>query len=357
MMTENSGTLVANKKTNESKVSMEATMTSDISKYRYHTNLTDARLGTRVTFVTDDWFAEANRMLNPAPPEWKEGVYDDNGKWMDGWESRRKRSAGFDYAIVKLGVPGLIEAIDIDTAFFTGNYPPSASVEGCFLETGEPDETTVWTKILQDSSLKGNSHNLFECSVTDQPWTHLKLNIFPDGGVARFRCYGRPYKNWAQHSGSELTDLASVLNGGRAIACSDEHYGTISNLLNPGRGVNMGDGWETARRRTPGYDWAIIALGHPGKIEEVLIDTCHFKGNFPDSCSIQAGYVEGGTDDQLAAQSLYWEELLPSQKLTMDSEHHFRVQLNQLGRVSHIRLNIFPDGGVSRIRVLGTTEE
>ncbi len=332
-------------------------MTQELSKYRYHTNLTDARLGTQVIYVTDDWFAEANRMLNPAPPEWKEGIYDDNGKWMDGWESRRKRSSGFDYAIIKLGTPGFIEAFDIDTQFFTGNYPPSASVEACYSPDSDPTDETQWRKILADSNLQGDSHNLFECLNQEKPWTHLKLNIFPDGGVARFRCYGRPYKDWEKHATTELTDLASVLNGGRALACSDEHYGTISNLLNPGRGVNMGDGWETARRRTPGYDWVIIALGHPGKIEEVLIDTCHFKGNFPDSCSIQAGLVEGGTDEQLPAQSLYWEELLPSQKLSMDSEHHFRDQRKQLGRVSHIRLNIFPDGGVSRIRVMGTIAE
>ncbi len=145
----------------------------------------------------------------------------------------------------------------------------------------------------------------------------------------------------------------SVLNGGRALACSDEHYGSISNLINPGRGINMGDGWETARRRTPGYDWVILSLGHPGVVEKLIVDTLHFKGNYPDSCSIQAAYVKGGTESQIETQSLYWKELLPSQKLEMHQEHFFEAELQDLGPITHVRLNIFPDGGVSRLRLLG----
>lgn len=321
--------------------------------YKRSINLADARLGTRAIFVTDDWFAEVNRMLQPEPPVWKEGVFDDNGKWMDGWESRRKRFEGYDYTVIRLGVPGYVQGVDIDTAYFTGNYPPSASLEACFCDSGDPDERTRWTQILPSVDLQGNSHHLHATLHSDQPWTHLRFNIYPDGGVARLRVYGVPYRDWSAVSDTEQLDLASVLNGGRALACSDEHYGSISNLINPGRGINMGDGWETARRRTPGYDWVILSLGHPGLVEKIVVDTLHFKGNYPDSCSIQAAYVQGGTESQIETQSLYWKELLPSQKLQMHQEHHFAAELQDLGPITHVRLNIFPDGGVSRLRLLG----
>lgn len=327
-------------------------------KLRQYVNLASARLGSEVIFVTDDWFAPANRMLNPDEPVWQEGVYDDNGKWMDGWESRRKRMAGYDYAIVRLGVAGMIKAVDIDTRFFTGNYPPSASLQACFCarnEQGEvcdPDDNTEWHEVLPSVSLQGNSHHVHEIS-SERPVTHLRLNIYPDGGVARLRVYGVPYRDWSEQAADEWVDLAAALNGGRALACNDQHFGHMSNLIAPGRGINMGDGWETARRRTPGFDWVILALGHKGTVEELLIDTLHFKGNYPDSCSIQAACVSGGSDDQIEAQSLYWPELLPSQKLQMNQEHVFREQLTALGPVTHVRINIFPDGGISRVRVLG----
>ncbi len=318
-------------------------------------NLADARLGARAISVTDDWFAEVGRMLQPTEPVWKEGVFDDNGKWMDGWESRRKRYSGYDHAVIRLSSAGVIEAIDIDTRYFTGNYPPSASVDACYCEEGDPNSETEWVELLTSVSLSGDSHNLHLISSENQ-WTHLRLNIYPDGGVARFRVYGTPCKNWGETSPGQRVDLAAAMNGGRALACSDQHYGTMSNILMPGRGINMGDGWETARRRTPGFDWVIIALAQPGTVQQVLVDTCHFKGNYPDSCSITAAYVDGGTDQQIEAQSLYWETLLPSQKLQMDAEHFFEQELTDIGPVTHVRLNIFPDGGISRLRINGVID-
>jgi allantoicase len=301
-------------------------------------NLADARLGTKILSVTDDWFADANRLFQPTPAVWKEGVFDDNGKWMDGWESRRKRFEGFDTAVIRLGVPGTIKGVDIDTSYF--------------LASGEPDENTQWVEVLPAVELQGNSHH-YHAIDDSQAYSHLRFNIYPDGGVARLRVYGVPYRDWATVSADEQIDLVSALNGGRSLACSDEHYGSMSNILNPGRGVNMGDGWETARRRTPGNDWVIIALGHAGEVEKVIVDTLHFKGNYPDSCSIQAAFVKGGTDSQIETQSLFWRELLPSQKLSMHAEHEFAEQIKALGPITHIRLNVFPDGGVSRLRVLG----
>ncbi len=320
-------------------------------QYNRLVNLADARLGARAIYVTDDWFAEVNRMLNPEPPVWKEGVYDEAGKWMDGWESRRKRFEGYDYAIVKLGAPGMIEALEINTNFFTGNYPPSASVDVCYSLDKEPDEKTQWYPLLPSVDLKGDSEHLFEVS-NDQPWSHVRLNIFPDGGISRFRVYGRPFIDWENLDENESIDLVSALNGGCAISCSDEHFGKMGNLINPGRGVNMGDGWETARRRRPGYDWVILALGCPGEIDEIEIDTAHFKGNFPDSCDIQAAYVRGGTADQIATQSLFWRSLLPNQKLKADSIQRFKAE-SEFGVITHVKLNIHPDGGVSRLRLFG----
>ncbi|SFD75766.1 allantoicase [Pseudomonas citronellolis] len=315
-------------------------------------NLADERLGSKVISVTDEWFAAASRMLQPTPAVWKEGVFDDNGKWMDGWESRRKRFEGYDHAVIRLGVPGSIKGVDIDTSFFTGNFPPSASLDGCFVAEGEPNDDTQWSEVLSSVELQGNSHHYHEIS-DERPYTHLRLNIYPDGGVARLRVYGIPFRDWAQQNPNEQVDLAAALNGGRALACSDEHFGRMSNILNPGRGVNMGDGWETGRRRTPGNDWVIVALGHAGIVEKIVVDTLHFKGNYPESCNIQAAFVKGGTDSQIATQSLYWRELLPSQKLQMHNEHTFIEQIKELGPITHVRLNIFPDGGVSRLRLFG----
>ncbi|KAF1052502.1 MAG: allantoicase [Stenotrophomonas maltophilia] len=315
-------------------------------------NLADERLGSKVISVTDEWFAAASRMLQPAAAVWKEGVFDDNGKWMDGWESRRKRFEGYDHAVIRLGVPGSIKGVDIDTSFFTGNFPPSASLEGCFVVEGDPTEDTQWSEVLASVELQGNSHH-YHAIDDERPFTHLRLNIYPDGGVARLRVYGIPFRDWAKQNPSEQVDLAAALNGGRALACSDEHFGRMSNILNPGRGVNMGDGWETGRRRTPGNDWVIVALGHAGIVEKIIVDTLHFKGNYPESCNIQGAFVKGGTDNQIATQSLYWRELLPSQKLQMHNEHTFIEQIREIGPITHVRLNIFPDGGVSRLRLLG----
>ncbi|MCY1448203.1 allantoicase [compost metagenome] len=206
--------------------------------------------------------------------------------------------------------------------------------------------------MLSSVELQGNSHH-YHAIADDRAYTHLRLNIYPDGGVARLRVYGVPFRDWASQNPNEQVDLAAALNGGRALACSDEHFGRMSNILNPGRGVNMGDGWETGRRRTPGNDWVIVALGHAGIVEQIVVDTLHFKGNYPESCSIQAAYVKGGTDGQIETQSLYWRELLPSQKLQMHNEHTFIEQIKELGPITHVRLNIFPDGGVSRLRLFG----
>ncbi len=314
-------------------------------------NLAQPRLGAGIVSCSDDFFAECRRMLSPEAPVFIEGKFDDNGKWMDGWETRRRRNGGYDHAIVKLGLAGDIKGIDIDTTHFTGNYPPATSLQACHSDN-EPDESSNWVTLIPSTSLKGDSHHYFPIDNSDC-FTHIRLNIYPDGGIARLRVHGRVVSDAAALDKSSNHNLAAVELGARAIARNDAHFGAVENLLNPGRGINMGDGWETRRRREPGNDWCIIQLGHVGEINEVHIDTAHFKGNYPDRCSIQAALVGEGTADSIVTQSQFWEELMPPQKLEMDRQHSFSDAVQKIGPVSHVRLNIFPDGGISRIRLMG----
>jgi allantoicase len=291
------------------------------------------------------------RMLEPQPAVFIAGKYDDHGKWMDGWETRRKRLNGHDWAVVRLARRGVIHGVDLDTSHFTGNYPPAASMEGCDCE-GDPNASTTWTEILPSVNLQGNNHH-YHALAGDKPFTHIRLHIYPDGGIARLRIYGQPQRDWSRASRSELIDLASVENGGYVVGANNQHFGLASTMLMPGRGVNMGDGWETRRRREPGNDWCVIALGQPGTIEKIEVDTCHFKGNYPDRCSIQAAHVVGGTESSLITQSMFWPTLLPEQKLQMDLQHYFEHEIAKLGAITHIRYNMHPDGGTSRLRLWG----
>jgi allantoicase len=315
-------------------------------------NLADARLGASVLSASDEFFGAKERLLNPAEPEWRAGVYDDHGKWMDGWESRRRRDQGHDHCIVQLAAPGSLTALDIDTRFFTGNYPPYASVDGCHARA-KPDGNTQWSPLLSRVGLQGNSRNIFPVSATQQI-THLRLNIYPDGGVARLRAYGAIAADAiAATTGGGPIDLVAALHGGRALACSDEHYGAMNNLLLPGRAASMADGWETRRRREPGFDWVILQLGRPGTIERIEVDTAHFKGNFPHQVSMHAALLTTAAPENLASECLYWPVLLEPQLLKADTVHSFDSVVRNAGVVSHVRVNMHPDGGMSRVRLFG----
>ena len=320
-------------------------------------NLASAKLGAAAIRCSDEFFAPMERMLHDQPPVFIEGKYDDHGKWMDGWETRRKRVAGHDWCVVKLAKAGVIHGIEIDTTHFTGNYPPAASVEACRIDGGEPDDSTEWHTLIAQTELRGDSEHQFAID-DERAATHVRLNLFPDGGVARLRVYAEPKVDWAQIAAGEQVDLAAALNGAVALCCNDEHFGSIRNLLTPGRGVNMGDGWETRRRREPGNDWVVIALAHPGVIQKIEVDTAHFKGNYPDRCSIQGAALAAADAslDDLPKQSEKWGELLPQVKLQADSEHQFEAQIADLGAITHVRLNIYPDGGVSRLRLFGVVD-
>jgi len=319
-----------------------------------YVNLADPRLGAKALFATDEFFASKDRMLNPLPAVFIPGKYDENGKWMDGWETRRKRNLGYNSCIVQLARPGVIQGVDIDTSFFTGNFPPAASLDACFCPKDQDPmgDNVQWVEVLHSVTLKGNSHH-YHAIEASKAFTHIKLNLYPDGGVARLRVFSSPQCDWEFRQTNDRVDLVAMENGGYAVAANDQHYGKASNLLLPGRGLNMGDGWETRRRREPGNDWCIIALAHPGEVDEIEVDTAFFKGNFPDKCSIQAAFVKGGTFDSLITQSMFWPMLLPEQKLGMDQQHFFKEQIAKMGPITHIRFNIIPDGGVSRLRLWG----
>jgi len=311
-------------------------------------DLASPRLGSAVVYATDDFFADKSRLIDPAEPVFIPGKYDANGKWMDGWESRRKRSAGHDHCIVKLGKPGIVHGIEIDTRNFTGNYPPAASIDWCHSSEKQPDDG--WQTLVPSTALKGDDR-LFLAVDAIGPVTHLRLNIFPDGGVARLRVYGQVARTWKK---GERADLAAMENGALPVAANDEHFGKVSNMLAPGKSKDMADGWETRRRREPGHDWSIVALAKPGRIDEIIVDTAHFKGNYPDRCFIQA--IGGDADlpkASLITQSMYWPVILPEQKLSASKAHKFTREIMRHEPVRFVRLNIIPDGGVARLRMFG----
>jgi allantoicase len=318
-------------------------MTHKVHKW---VQLARPRLGTRVTYATDEFFGAKERLIDSADPVFIDDKYDDHGKWMDGWESRRKREPGHDYCVIRLGMPAVIHGFDVDTSHFTGNYPPQASIEACVSNEDVPEDG--WVELIPKTDLAGDSHHFLDAR-NDTVFTHVRLHIYPDGGVARLRVFGEVKADFTDVDG--YVDLAAVEHGGRPIACSDEHYGSVHNLTAPGRGVNMGDGWETARRRGPGNDWVIIALGQAGVIERAEIDTAHFKGNYPDRVSLEAALFD--SDDDASNDSPKWQTLLPVAKLKMDQQHYFDEALEKIGPVSHVRMSIYPDGGVSRIRLFG----
>lgn len=323
---------------------------------RQWVNLSSAALGAVAIDCSDDFFAPMQRMLNDAPAIFIDGKYDDHGKWMDGWESRRRRGPGNDWCVVRLARPGIVHGIEIDTSHFTGNNAPAASVEGCIIEGDYPAEQTRWIPLLERNELGGDGEFRFEVN-NSSVFSHIRLQIYPDGGIARLRVYGEPKVDWETVGRDKPVDLAASLNGAIALVCNDQHYGDMRNLLKPGRGVNMGDGWETRRRREPGNDWVIIALAHPGVIKQVEIDTAHFKGNYPDRFDLRGTLLHTAPLQSLSQQSEDWPLLVPETRLGPDQVHVLDEQIQDTGPVSHVRLNIHPDGGVSRLRLFGNVAD
>lgn len=321
-------------------------------------DLASEKLGGAVLVANDEFFAPKEDLLKATTPVFLEGEYTERGKWMDGWETRRRRTPGHDWCIIRLGLPGIIRGIVVDTSYFRGNYPEHCSFEACAIEgQATPDDLTndsiQWVPIMPQLPLVGDTQNPFPIQ-NDERFTHLRFMIYPDGGVARLRVYGEVLPDWTRlkRRGGDI-DLAAVENGGLVLACSDMFFGHRHNLIMPGRAVNMSDGWETKRRRGPGHDWVIIRLGAPGQVHRVEVDTSYFKGNFPESCSLEACNAGDSSVERLTDLSVRWNNILPRTKLQAHTRHLFEQELLDSGTASHLRFNIFPDGGVSRLRVYG----
>ena len=326
-------------------------------------DLAAERAGGAVVYANDDFFAPKENLLKASAPVFIEGKYTDRGKWMDGWESRRRRTPGFDWCIIRLGLPGVVRGVVVDTSYFRGNYPEGCSLEACALG-GQPDveelldESVEWREVLPLSDLRGDSSNPFSIQ-DDGRVTHLRFKIYPDGGVARLRVYGEVVPDMERiREGGGRIDLAAVESGALVLASSDMFFGHRHNLIMPGRAADMSDGWETKRRRGPGHDWVVIKLGARAGIRQVEVDTAHFKGNYPESCSLEGCDITPGTAaDADALANCAWSEILPRTKLQAHTRHLFLDELKQSGALTHVRFHIYPDGGVSRLRLYGSVEE
>ncbi len=310
-------------------------------------DLASRLLGAGVVACNDEFFAPADSLVEPAAPVFTPKTFGAKGQVYDGWETRRRREPGHDWAIVRLGVPGVVQGVVVDTAWFTGNYPPAASIDVTYVD-GYPSPAELadaqWRELLPRSPLGGDTANAFTVAASPAV-THVRLNIYPDGGVARLRVHGEPVPDQRFLTLGPLVDLAAVEHGGRVVGCSDMFYGNPGNLLLPGLARTMGEGWETARRRDEGNDWVTVRLGLPGTLRLAELDTTHFKGNAPGAARLR------GTLDPTSESA--WFDLLPRVDLQPDTRHRFR--LDSTTPASHVRLDVYPDGGMARLRLFGET--
>jgi allantoicase len=308
-------------------------------------DLASRALAGSVVYANDELFAHRENLVNPSPARFAPDEFGPKGKVYDGWETRRRREAGHDFAIVRLGAPGVVRGVCIDTSWFTGNYPPQASVEATSLP-GYPDPgdlvRAAWSSLVSRSGLAGDAENFF--TVDDEhSFTHVRLSIYPDGGVARLRVYGEPTPDPRLLTGT--VDLAALELGGFVVDCSDRFYSSPMQLLLPDRARSMADGWENARRRDTGNDHVTVRLAALGRVRRVEVDTSYFVGNAPGSVRL------GGAAPGSPYDSEGWPALVPRTRLQPDTRHFFRV--SPADPVTHVRLDVYPDGGVARLRVHG----
>lgn len=312
--------------------------------------LASRRVGGAVVWANDETFAERENLIKPTEPVFQPSTFGHKGQIYDGWETRRRRESGHDQAIVRLGLPGLIRGIVVDTAHFTGNYPPFASVEACAVEDyPNPEELTDWETLVPRSPLQGDTRNEFDVA-TGRRFTHVRLTIYPDGGVARLRVHGFPLPELSFLDLNSF-DLAALENGARIFGCSNMFYSSPGNLISPGFASSMGDGWETARRRDDANDWVTVQLAARGVIRLAELDTSHFKGNAPGWATLSGCDTRVAEPDEEGA----WFELLPRVRLQPDTRHRF--PLPDANPATHVRLDIYPDGGMARLRLHGAVTD
>ncbi|XP_012512401.1 PREDICTED: probable allantoicase [Propithecus coquereli] len=364
-------------------------------------DLASESVGGKILFATDDFFAPAENLIKSDGPSFKEHEYTEFGKWMDGWETRRKRKPGHDWCVIRLGIPGIVRGFDVDISYFEGNHPPRMSIQAANVEedklpkipergvrTGAeatPEEFAAvaelksndWNHLVPMTELKpgkpAESHNYFLVN-SPQRWTHIRLNIFPDGGIARLRVYGTGQKDWTAMDPKEPEDLVAIAFGGVCVGFSNAHFGHPNNMIGVGEAKSLADGWQTARRLdrppilesddsgtllVPGCEWAVFRLAHPGVITQIEIDTRCFKGNSPDSCKVDGCILTTQEEEDMIKHKWIlpahkWKALLPVTKLSPNQSRLFdslTVELQDV--ITHARLTIIPDGGVSRLRLRG----
>ena len=310
-------------------------------------DLASRALGSSVVYANDELFAARENLINPEPAAFDPHEFGARGKVYDGWETRRRREPGNDFAIVRLGVPGVVLGLVVDTAWFSGNYPPHVSIEAASLD-GYPSVDELldapWVTLLARSTVEGDSTNTFPVEHSRR-FTHIRLTIHPDGGVARLRVHGEPVPDPGILTGT--VDLAALENGGDVVACSDMYYSSARNLLMPGRAVHTRDGWENARRRDDGNDFVTVRLAGEGTVRRVVVDTSYFVGNAPGWVSVTGVDATRQSMDDPEA----WSALVPRTRVQPDVRHQFPVDSQDA--VTHVRLDVFPDGGLARLRVLG----
>ncbi|KAK5712028.1 Allantoicase [Elasticomyces elasticus] len=325
-------------------------------------DLVNKALGSRIVACSDEWFAAAENLTTSTPPIRKPGVFTHAGAWYDGWETRRHNTEPFDWVVLRLGAAsGKVKGVEVDTAFFSGNEAPEVGVEGCFITDDREEELkskdfVEWETILEKQPCgPSQRHGWLLPNMTSKAYTHVRLQMFPDGGIARFRLFGEVVPVLPQDLNA-VFDLAATVNGGVALSCSDQHFGTKDNLLLPGRGHDMGDGWETKRSRGEHVDWVIIRLGLPGVIENIVVDTAHFRGNFPQKVQVFAAEASAKAPSH---DSSAWTEILSPQKTGPDAEHEYTSQaLKDIQTTyGYVKLVMIPDGGIKRIRVHGRRPE
>ncbi len=334
-------------------------------------DLASAAMFGKAISASDDFFASKDMMLAPGAAVFDPHAYTERGKLMDGWESARTRRASAlpdrDECVVRLGVPGTIHAVNVDTHFFLGNHPPFAKLEGTRAPWGASSDDLAkaeWSLVLGACALKPGSHNVFTVSAaaSQETFSHVRLTMYPDGGIARLRVFGKPVPRsdtpqdsdayTAKHVPPGLVDLVAARMGGRALACSDMFFGRMENLLLPGRAANMSSGWETRRRRSPGFDWVLLELSRPGVVRMLEVDTNHFRGNYPDDIRIEGVLASGLDVVGLTGDRAPWKEVLTRSPLSPHERHWFELD-PAVGALSHMRISVYPDGGISRFRAWG----
>jgi allantoicase len=314
-------------------------------------DLASRALAGSVVYANDELFAQRENLITPGRAVFSTEDFGHKGKVYDGWETRRRREPGHDWAIVRLGVPGVVRGVNVDTSWFKGNYPPYASVEAASFEwhpSVDELEAADWVTLVEKSPVSGDTDNYF--SVEDgRRYTHLRLTIYPDGGVARFRVHGEPVPDPRFLTGT--VDLAALETGGSVTDCSNMFYSSPTQILQPGRARIMGEGWENARRRDDGNDHVTVKLAAPGLVRRVEIDTSYFVGNAAGWARLSGvNEATGDVDDPST-----WTELVPKTRLQPDTRHFFRVRPD--AAVTHVRLDVYPDGGLARLRVNGEVDE